>query len=85
MLVNVVLIMQTSVVFAASLSSSLEQYKEKTQILLVHEQNENAKEYLQSCFNASNLLNGLEAGDARLPDAFNKVVKERKIAELQKD
>lgn len=78
--VNFVLIIQTSVVFAAQLSSSLEQYKVKTQILLVQEQNGNVKEYLQSCFNASNYLNGLEAGDARLPDAFTKVVKERKIA-----
>jgi hypothetical protein len=76
-LIGFVLFMQTTVAFAGQLSSSLEQYKARTQTILAEEENEVVKTYLFSCLSAANNLDGLEAGDQGLSAAFSAMVNMR--------
>lgn len=75
--VGLLLIVQAEILPAGQLSSSLEQYKQETRTLLAAEANEAVKKYLGAVLAAADQLNGLEAGDARLPAAFSKVVAAR--------
>lgn len=72
-----ILTMQATLVFAGRLSDSLAQYKEKTQLLVAEERNPQVKTYLLKCLSGAEPLKGLEAGDLRVPPAFDALVKSR--------
>lgn len=66
---------------AGQLSASLEQYKMRVNAVLAGTQDEIVKEYVQTCLTAADQLNGLEAGDPRVYDAFKAMVTFRSKAD----
>jgi len=62
---------------AGQLQDSLTDYKVKISEALADEKFEFAKKYLLSCLAAADNLNGLEAGDKRVSEAFHKLVSMR--------
>jgi len=76
-----ILTMQATLVFAGQLSSSLAQYKDRTQMLVADERNPQVKTYLLRCLSGAELLKGLEAGDLRVPPAFDALIKSRRDAQ----
>ena len=75
------LVLQTTVVFAGQLPSSLEQYQEAVQTTLADEKNDEVKEYLHSCLSVADHLNGLEASDSRVSAAFTALVQQHLAAD----
>lgn len=79
-IIGVVFVIQTTVVCAAQLSTSLAQYTAGTQALVAVEKNEKVQKYLLTCLSSAQSLNGLEAGDPRVPPAFKELVAGRLAA-----
>ena len=75
--ITFIFIIQATVVFAGQLSTSLAHYKETTQMLVAEEKNPTVKTYLLTCLTGAESLKGLEAGDVRVPQAFDALVKSR--------
>jgi hypothetical protein len=69
-----ILLVQLASALAGQLQDSLTDYKVKIEVAVTDEQNELVKKYLSSCLAAADNLNGLEAGDRRVSEAFRKLV-----------
>lgn len=79
--VGVVLFVQIQLATAGQLPSSLEQYQAEVRAELVTAPAGAVTDYLESCLAGANRLDGLEAGDPRLPVAFDALVKARMEAD----
>jgi hypothetical protein len=66
---------------AGQLSAALEQYKMRVNAVLSGTQDEMVREYVQTCLTSADQLNGLEAEDPRVYDAFKAMVAFRSKAD----
>jgi hypothetical protein len=82
---SVVLFAQAFCVSAGQLSADVALYKETVKALESSASVPVVREYLQSCLDGAKLLDGLEAGDAAVSDAFKKIVEARKEWPLKLD